>query len=82
MKLLTDMALLKKEVSEILSKVQPDSIITQLVRLALPVIASSCVVPYVHYSYNKHFVWQYVYHIGTDSNACNSFCRRADRNLL
>lgn len=41
MKLVTDMALLKKEVSEILSKAQPDSIMNQLVRLALPVIASS-----------------------------------------
>ena len=35
------MALFKKDASEILSKVQPDSIMNQLVRLALPVIASS-----------------------------------------
>lgn len=41
MKLITDMALLKKDETEILSKVQPDSIMIQLLRLALPVIASS-----------------------------------------
>ncbi len=35
------MVLFKKDASEILSKVQPDSIMDQLVRLALPVIASS-----------------------------------------
>lgn len=35
------MGVLKKDALEILSKVQPDSIMNQLVRLALPVIASS-----------------------------------------